>query len=119
MKRVFITLIAVILWGTSLAADWNPTERFGYDRPMSITTIVVQLMSFLGPAGELETMVEHGNVVLVYTSRPQKDDSVRRIKVRLELAEEVDGRYRVITQGEQYECQGGRGQQEFAAALCL
>lgn len=118
MKRVLIILIAAVLCGTSFAEEWNPTSHFGYDRPVSVTTIKVQLISFLGTSGELKTSVEGGNVVLIYTSRPQKDDSVRRIRVRLELAEVVDGRYAVIKQGEQYQCQRDRGQQDFAATLC-
>lgn len=118
MKRVLIILIAAALCGTSFAEGWNSVSRFGYERPATITTIMVQLISFLGPAGDLDTSVEGGNVVLVYTSRPQKDDSVNRVRVRLELAEVVDGRYTVIAQGEQYQCQQGRGQQGFADTLC-
>lgn len=102
------------------AEEWNePWQSYGYDHPVGIQTIIVQLMSFLGTSGMPETFVEDGNVVLIYTSAPQFDDSVRRIRVRLELREVTDGRYIVEQAGEQYECQRGRGQQEFRANLCL
>lgn len=119
MKRILVVLMAAMLFASGFAEEWNPTSHFGYDRPMSATTLMVQLISFVGPGGKLETSIEAGHVVLIYTSTPLKDDSVHRIRVRLELAEEVDGRYTVRTQGAQYQCQQGRGQQDFAAKLCL
>lgn len=101
------------------ANDWNPTESYGYDRPVSVITLIVQILANVGTGGQLASTVEGGNVVLTYTSQPLRDDSVRHIRLRLELHEVVDGKYVVAHAGEQYICQGGRGQQEFAPALCL
>lgn len=120
MKKTWILLGFLLACTFAAAQEWaDPWQPFGYDRPVGINTLVVQLMSRVGTSGTLETTVEGGNVVLVYTSASLRDDSVHRIRIRLELRETVDGRYVVERAGEQYLCQYGRGQQEFGTALCL
>lgn len=120
MKKPWIIFGFLLAYTFAAAQEWNaPREPYGYDRPVSVTTLIVQLMSRLGTSGALETTVDGGNVVLLYTSVPQLDDSVYRIRVRLELLETVDGKYVVEQAAEQYQCHQGRGQQEFAATLCL
>lgn len=120
MRKLWIVLGFLFACTIAAAQEWNePRLSYGYERPVGINTLVVQLMNRVGTSGRLETSVEGGNLVIVYTGAPQRDDSVHRIRVRLELRETVDGRYVVERAGEQYQCQQGRGQQEFAATLCL
>jgi Putative peptidoglycan binding domain len=60
------------------------------------------------------------SAVILWTIVGLADDSVRGIRFRIELGKSLSqNKWSIVWVGRQFKCQSGRGQQDWAAALCI
>jgi len=110
----------------AIRADYRPldlssrsVEQLSGSDPEAVTAALFSAQEPVEGRYSESSDAELGNerAVVLFVRDNLADDSVQAILSRVEF-ERVDGPWQVVWAGEQYRCREGRGQQDWAAALC-